>query len=313
MFAIKLLRFFAFAALVLCASIGFSQQAGQQVLHVTPLPEAASGPPSAYVEPYGVALSPAMYLVNFLLIYFSSPEVAANMPAYRAALPEEVYQCLVDNPEGCSYPDMAKYFAKQALETGSRNKNTFWPSTCQTDPRWQTLAPPQYRQAGQINQPLGRKKADQLARLLGIEQDMILTEDQYKCQMGTFPRDPAREIIYACTKTVTNSIGNADAGIPLSSYGLYLNTEGEVRSTCAPRAPCLEFNKLVLGPVEKIALECGYWDKFVRLNQETPIIKLAQDGAACQGDWLPPCIVETACPGNGVQSNNNCAASSATQ
>jgi hypothetical protein len=123
------------------------------------LPEAASGT-SAYVEPFAVPLAPGVYLANFMLVYFSSPELAANMPAYRAALPQEVYECLVQYPEGgCYYPDMAKYFAEQALEIGgSRNKNTFWPSSCQIDPRWQALAVPEYRQPDQINQPLGRKK-----------------------------------------------------------------------------------------------------------------------------------------------------------
>ncbi len=78
--------------------------------------EAASRAQTVYVEPFGVPVSPAMYLVNFILLYVSKPEIAANMPAYRAALPQEVYQCLGENPEGCPYPDMAKYFAEQALE-----------------------------------------------------------------------------------------------------------------------------------------------------------------------------------------------------
>lgn len=281
--------------------------------HPSMVPEAASGPPTVYVEPFGVAVTPPAYLANFLLLYFSNPEqLGANMPAYRAAIPQEVYKCLLENLDGCPYPDMAKYFAEQALEVGgSRNKNTFWPSSCQTDPRWQNLAPPEYRQPDQINQPLGRKKADQLARLLGIDQEMILTEEQYQCFIGTPPRDPARATIYTCNIDLTSSNGNAV--IPLSSYGLSLNTQGDVRSVCAPHAPCLEANKLILGPLEEIAQECGFRDKLRRLNQQTPIIELAYEAVACQGDSGDPCIVETACPGNGGQSNNNCAASSVTQ
>jgi hypothetical protein len=217
--------------------------------------EAASGPPSAYAEPFGLPLAPGIYLANFMILYFVNPDVAAYMPAYRAALPQEVYKCLVENPGGCPYPDMAKYFAEQAIGIrGSRNKNTFWPGSCQIDPKWQTLAPPVYRQPNEINQPLGRKRADQLAWLLGIDEDMILTEEQYKCMIGISPLRPddeARQIIDACLHDLTNSKGNAV--IHLSSYGLSLDKQGYVRSNCAPEAPCLEFNQLIKGPLEKIA------------------------------------------------------------
>ncbi len=279
-------------------------------------PSNSSRPPNTYVEPFAVPVVPSMYLANFLLLYFSSPELAANMPAYRAAVPQEVYKCLVENPEGCPYPDMAKYFAEQALQSGgSRNKNTFWPSSCQTDPRWRNLAPPEYRQPDQINQPLGRKRADQLAQLLGIEQDMVLTDEEYQCQIGAPPRDLPREIIFACDKDVTNSTGNAV--IPISSYGLSLNDKGDVRSNCAPHAPCLEFNKLATnGSLFDIAQECKFVDKLGRLFQQTPLVELLKEGVDCQREWgsegnpdRPSCIVETACPGNGAQSNNTCVAS----
>lgn len=306
-----------FLAIVGAGSLGAQHRKTQS--HMAP--QAASGPPATYVEPFGAPVAPPLWLANFMILYASNPENAANMPAYRAPLPQEVYECLVENPEGCSYPEMAKYFAEQALEIGgSRNKNTFWPPVCQTDPRWQALAPPLYRQPDQINQPLGRERADQLARLLGIDQEMILTEEQYRCEIGTPPRDPAREIIAACTYILSNSKGNAI--IPLSSYGLNLDARGEVRSNCAPRAPCLVFNKLVYGPLEKIAAECGFTDKVMRLNDptRTPLLEFLRQGVNCQREWgpegdppRPACIVETTCPGNGAQSNNNCAPSSAAQ
>src|SRR5215831_11189956 len=65
---------------------------------VSRMPTAASRPPNAYVQPFGVPLAPPVYFVNFLLLYWSNPEVAANMPAYRAALPQQVYECLLENP-----------------------------------------------------------------------------------------------------------------------------------------------------------------------------------------------------------------------
>jgi hypothetical protein len=84
----------------------------------------AAGPASADVAPFGVPLAPPIYLVNFLLLYWSSPESATYMPGYRAALPQEVYQCLFENPDGCHYGDMTKYFAEQALARGGSQTRT---------------------------------------------------------------------------------------------------------------------------------------------------------------------------------------------
>ena len=283
------------------------------------LPEAASGPPNVYVEPFGVALAPPIYLINFLFLYVSNPEIAAFLPGYRAALPQEVYDCLLENPEGCPYADMQQYFDEQAFDgAGSRNKNSFWPSACQGDPRWKHLATPKYRHPDEINQPLGMRRAKQLARLLGIVDDMVLTAEQYQCMITIIPSDPialnkTREIIYACSNDLTNSIGNART--PLSSYGLSLNDEGGVRSNCAPNTPCLKFNSLLQGPLEALAEFCGFEDKLVRLfsPRNTPFLQFAFEGNKCQSRWAPQCIVEAVCPGNGGQSNNSCAAPIATE
>src|SRR5262245_6533284 len=62
---------------------------------------APPGSPSSAVQPFGVPLAPPVYLVNFLLLYFSNPETAALMPAYRVPLPQQVYKCLLKNPDGC--------------------------------------------------------------------------------------------------------------------------------------------------------------------------------------------------------------------
>jgi len=280
---------------------------------------APSGLPGAYVEPFGMAVVPSIYFVNFLILYFASPESAAYMPGYKVPIPQEVYDCLLDHPEGCPYADVAQYFAAQTLEReGSGNKNAFWSSACQTSPRWANLAPREYRRPDEINAPLGSEKADLLARLMGIDQEMILTDPQYQCLIGAPPRNLAREIIYACSLDLTNSNGNAflpngNPSIPLSSYGLSLGPLGEVRSVCAPHAPCLDFNKLFFGPLEAIAYECGFADKLKRLVKETPILEFIDQGGACQTEWKPTCIAEAACPGNGGQSSNSCAAPTGTQ
>lgn len=103
---------------------------------------APSGPSVAYVEPFGMALVLPIYFVNSLILYFASPPSAAHMPAYKVPIPQDVYDCLLDHPEGCPYGDMAQYFAAQTPErSGSGNKNAFWSGACQTNPRWANLAP----------------------------------------------------------------------------------------------------------------------------------------------------------------------------
>src|SRR5271155_1816773 len=146
---------------------------------------AASGPSSALVAPFGAPLAPPIYLTNFSLLYFANPEIAADLPAHRAALPQKVYNCLFENPDGCPYAAMAPFFAEQAAGGGgSPLQKTVWPSSCQTGPAWRGLAPHEERHPFQINQPLGRENADQLAKVLGITEDVILTASEYQCMVG---------------------------------------------------------------------------------------------------------------------------------
>jgi hypothetical protein len=65
-----------------------------------------------------------------------------------------------------------------------------------------------------------------------------------------------------------------------------------VRSDCAPKAPCLRFNKLLAGPVEDIAQTCGFGDKLARLFIQTPIVKFAALGDVCQSSSI---MANTAC------------------
>src|SRR5690242_8964233 len=137
------------------------------------VPVAASASPRDQIVPFGVPLAPPIYFVNFLFLYFSNPTTAALMPAYRVPLPQQVYDCLLANPDGCPYEQMARFFRQQAAESPGRGMDTEWPSYCQTTETWRDLAPPVYQDADQINEPLGEERAAQLARALGITSDMI--------------------------------------------------------------------------------------------------------------------------------------------
>ncbi len=106
---------------------------------------------------------------------------------------------------------------------------------------------------------------------------------------------------YVCIKNLTNSKGNA--AIPLFTYGLSISEQGDIRGACAPDTPGLEFNALLAEPVEKIALQCGWLEKLLRMETETPFLQLLVGADPCQKSSEPACIVETICAGKGVEGN----------
>ena len=246
-------------------------------------------------EVYSPSVTPAIYLVNFLLEYMANPDLAAYMPAYKAPIPQPVVDCLEQNPTGtgCPYADYRQFFDEQVFD----NRKCFWPDFCQEAAKWAHLAPRKLTRTEQLNEPLGRRRADQIAHVLGMDEGMILTDAEYHCVIGTPPRDHDREIIFRCIYDLTNSNGNAV--IPLSSYGLNVTEEGNLRSICAPKAPCLEFNALFRGPLEAIFAECGCLDKFLRVVAETQFPQFIEDANPCQESGKPACLIETTCAGNG--------------
>lgn len=271
-----------------------------------PVPAAANFPtPGRQTVPFGVPLAPPIYFVNFLFLYFANPPTAALMPAYRVPLPQQVYDCLLANPDGCPYEQMARFFRQQAAESPGRGMDTEWPSYCQTTDPWRDLAPPVYQDADQINEPLGEERAAKLARALGIKPDMILTRDEYQCVLGVPPRDPAQKIIYACFINFTASNGN-EIVVPFSSYGLNLNEKGNVLSLCAPKAPCLEANGVFL-LLPEIADRCGFTDKLERFLRETPVGQFIQEGGQCQHQTPDACIAATTCASKNGQATSGCA------
>lgn len=245
---------------------------------------------------YGVPITPGVYLVNFLLLYIANPKEAANMPAYMASLPAAVVDCLHATPEGCSYADY-----KGLLGGGTAYREPIWPRACEEEPRWQQLAPSVARHPDQINEPLGKARAAKLARILGIDKTMVLTDKEYQCTVGTPPRNDDQEIIADCIADLSNSKGNS--ADPLSSYGLSVTDQGLVQSDCAPGAACLVFNQLFAGPLEKIAKQCGWADKLARMVAKTPFFRFVESGHKCQqysGAPTSACLVKPASHRSGV-------------
>lgn len=178
------------AALIACSSPAGAGEAGQADAPNT-YPAAVSevvapANPGSTNESYGVALTPAVYLVNFLLLYVANPSVAANMPAYMASLPSPVYDCLEANPRGCPYADFSDLFGFN--RSGDSNRRPNWPPACQEEPQLERLTPSIARFPDQLNEPLGAERANRLARVLGIDKSMVLTDAEYQCTIGT-PRE----------------------------------------------------------------------------------------------------------------------------
>lgn len=251
---------------------------------------------------YGVALTPAVYFVNFLFMYFSNPVNAANMPAYRAPIPPQLADCLLDSPEGCPYADYQQYFNGQdACADGNGGEKCRWTLQCQVEPSSQHLAPREFSMPDQINKPLGKADATQLARKLGIDEEIVLTPEEYQCLIGTpGQRSRDQDTIDVCIHDLTNSNGVAD--IPLSSYGLALDDplrpgESLVRSVCAPQAACLRMNQVIAGSLEELADKCGFLDKLSRLFTQTPMVRFSILGFACQSSSIAntegACMAET--------------------
>lgn len=235
-------------------------------------------------------------------MYFSNPDNAANMPAYRAPIPPQLADCLLENPEGCRYADYQQYFDGQdACGDGKGGDKCRWKLQCEVEPSSRHLAPPEFRKPDQINKRLGRAHATQLARKLGIDEEIVLTPEEYQCLIGTpGDRSDDQDTIDVCIHDLTNSNGVAD--IPLSSYGLALDDplrpgESRVRSVCAPSAPCLRMNEVITGPLEQLAAHCGFLDKLTRLFTETPLVRFSILGDACQSSSIAStegaCMAET--------------------
>lgn len=230
-------------------------------------------------------MTPNVYLVNFLLIYMSNPNETAKMPAYRAPIPVNVAQCLNDHPQAsdlCPIFLYANSFNGQLL-SGSDNqyKKCALPAECRADPQFEAIAPPIAQHPDQLNEPLGLDRANAMAEAMLIDKSMILTDTEWQCTLGDESNQgTTREIVNVCLANLTNTTGNTN--IPLASYGLAINEDGDVQSLCAPRAPCLEFNKLFFGPLEDLALECGWLKKLHKMRTESHWSDVIGPASTCQ-------------------------------
>ena len=116
--------------------------------------------------------------------------------------------------------------------------------------------PSQVTRSAQINQPLGQKAADKLAKKLGLNKKDVLTKTQFaQLVSGQGINGNAKDaaIIDSSVRILTNTTGNplypvapGKQPIVLASYGLTVNTDGMLESPANATAPPREINQLLL-------------------------------------------------------------------
>jgi hypothetical protein len=125
-------------------------------------------------------------------------------------------------------------------------------------PKYQKYAPTEATRASQVNQRLGAKRADRIARKLGLNKQHAFTAKQYRLFVSGrgFGGDPAAaKLVDESVRIFTNTNGrplyaNVDGTVTpivLGSYGLMVNTAGMLESLANTDAPTRQVNT-VLAP-----------------------------------------------------------------
>jgi|SRR5581483_2557596 len=135
--------------------------------------------------------------------------------------------------------------------------------------RYEYLAPRQAWSARQVNQPLGQRAADYIARNLGLRKAGTLTRRQYLefiSGKGVGGNVADAKLVDESVLILTNTHGHplfsdVDGVVTpsvLASYGLYVNRHGQLQSPANADAPTRQVNT-VLAPG-------GYLGRWMRAN-----------------------------------------------
>jgi hypothetical protein len=139
-------------------------------------------------------------------------------------------------------------------------------------PRYEYLAPTKVTNARQLNQPIGQRAADEIARKLGLRKSNTFTEQQYLEFISGRGIDGNRAAAALADKSVrilTNTTGRPLYSVVdgvltpsvLASYGLFVNVRGLLESPANAKAPTRQFNRLLVPG--------GYLDTWCRANGAT--------------------------------------------
>jgi len=140
-----------------------------------------------------------------------------------------------------------------------------------------------------VNEPIGQRRADRIARALGFRKKMALSEKQYLLLISGQGIGGGTPSALAAAKTIDESVNyltNSNAqiiirninGVPtkinLGSYGLIVNNEGALESPGNITSPARQINAVITPPVlcpipssaNPANLPCGYMNNWLLAN-----------------------------------------------
>ena len=123
-------------------------------------------------------------------------------------------------------------------------------------PKYERFAPTEAARARQINQPLGRTRADRIARELGLSRRNVFTARQYRLLVsgkGVGGDSDSAKLIRESIRILINTTGTPEfvrikgklTPVVLGSYGLTVNPEGLLESPANADAPTRQINAVI--------------------------------------------------------------------
>ena len=123
-------------------------------------------------------------------------------------------------------------------------------------PRYERYAPKQVKKAKQLNRALGLKKADRIAKKIGLRKSRTFTNKQFRkfvSGKGVGGDKADAKLVDASVRILTNTNGrplwSKIDGHPvpsvLGSYGLMVNEEGLLQSPANAAAPTRQVNSVI--------------------------------------------------------------------
>ena len=174
-------------------------------------------------------------------------------------------------------------------------------------PAYENVAPTQLTNPDQLNQPLGRERAERIARQIGLTAADALSDQQYQdlsAGGGIGGDRDAAEVINACVRILTNTVGRPlysdvngrNTPSVLASYGLYVNPAGQLESPANADAPTRQVNSLIApgGYVGTWLRDNGAAHTLVALYRSAYTVQAAYGFAAQQVSGASQLVTNTA-------------------
>ena len=203
---------------------------------------------------------------------------AGIMEAYRTSDPTVAENLSLDPITGLGSNPYEKHQGAVGAAISRRGFSEPFSGT----PRYEKYAPKQAVRPVQLNRPLGTRKADMIAKGLGLNKRKALTKGQYELFItgkGVGGQIEPAKLVDESVRILTNTTGRplysdidgVTTPTVLASYGLMVNPEGLLESPANSSAPTRQVNS-VLEPG-------GYMDQWCKNNHAAKSLKMLYKSA----------------------------------